>query len=428
MTQTFNHQKNPANHRGKKLSLNQNKDGVVRNINGKVYVDFMYCGERVRETAGLPWNPENAKFVRTQLDKISLAIHEGSFVFRKVFPKSKKLQYFSELEKKVLNHSLRPDELSFKNGAEAWLVQIKSTHRISPRTWLDYKRLLDMYLIPFFGDYPFSKISPATIDDFNIWAKQQLFRQKVVSNKTLNKCLIPLKMICKQTAIRFNWGASYNPFFGYRNLPDDSNRYKIEPFTIDEQQRIVQVLPEHWKPYFQFAFCSGVRQGEQFALRASDVHWSQGVIAITKALTLDEEGRKVEGKTKNRYSRREIPILPAMRSVLFKQQSICERLGSEYLFCTTEGNLLNHANLSNRVWRPALERAGIPYRPMIQTRHSFATTALSLGENPLWIANVMGHRDTDMIIRVYAKYVKNAFSRDGNALNDIYCKTIGRQE
>lgn len=40
----------------------------------------------------------------------------------------------------------------------------------------------------------------------------------------------------------------------------------------------------------------------------------------------------------------------------------------------------------------------------------------------------MGHRDTDMIIRVYAKYVKNAFSRDGNALNDIYCKTIGKQE
>ncbi len=45
---------------------------------------------------------------------------------------------------------------------------------------------------------------------------------------------------------------------------------------------------------------------------------------------------------------------------------------------------------------------------MIQTRHSFASTALSLGENPVWIAHVMGHRDTNMIIRVYTKFVGNA--------------------
>ena len=105
-----------------------------------------------------------------------------------------------------------------------------------------------------------------------------------------------------------------------------------------------------------------------------------------------------------------------------------EKLNSEYLFCTTAGNQLNYANLSNRVWRPALEKAEIPFRPMIQTRHSFATTALSLGENPLWIAHVMGHRDTDMIIRVYAKFVNDAANRDGCALNDIYCKTIGNKE
>ena len=67
-------------------------------------------------------------------------------------------------------------------------------------------------------------------------------------------------------------------------------------------------------------------------------------------------------------------------------------------------------------WRPALKKAGIPYRPMIQTRHTFATTAISLGENPLWIAHIMGHRDTDMVIKVYAKYLKNvAGNTDGRA-------------
>ena len=45
---------------------------------------------------------------------------------------------------------------------------------------------------------------------------------------------------------------------------------------------------------------------------------------------------------------------------------------------------------------------------MKQTRHSFATVAMSCGENPLWIAKVMGHKNTEMIIKVYSKYIENA--------------------
>lgn len=115
-----------------------------------------------------------------------------------------------------------------------------------------------------------------------------------------------------------------------------------------------------------------------------------------------------------------------MRKVLETQIRISSELESDYLFCTTKGNQLNHANLCNRVWAPALKKAGVPYRPMIQTRHSFATTALSLGENPLWIARTMGHRDTDMVIRVYAKFVSNAVNQfDGNAVNEAHMNIIG---
>lgn len=163
-------------------------------------------------------------------------------------------------------------------------------------------------------------------------------------------------------------------------------------------------------------------------MKPSDIDWQKGHIAIKRAMTLDDQGHRIVGKTKNKYSRREIPLLPSMRSVLSEQIAICEKLDSEYLFCTTEGNQLNHANLSNRTWKPTLELAEVHFRPMIQTRHSFATTALSLGENPLWIAHVMGHRDTDMIISVYAKFVKNTANRDGCALDQVYSRINGNNE
>ena len=78
---------------------------------------------------------------------------------------------------------------------------------------------------------------------------------------------------------------------------------------------------------------------------------------------------------------------------------------------------------------PTMKKAGLKYREMKQTRHSFATNALSIGENPLWIAKVMGHRDTDMIIRVYGKYIENAGKQeDGAKFDGIYKGIMGKEK
>ena len=48
----------------------------------------------------------------------------------------------------------------------------------------------------------------------------------------------------------------------------------------------------------------------------------------------------------------------------------------------------------NRVWYPALRRAGIRARKASQTRHTFATLALSAGEAIGWVSKQMGHSNT----------------------------------
>jgi integrase len=410
----------------RKSGLNSNRRGSVRNVHNRVYVDFIYLGERVREPSGLAWNRKNEKIVRGQLDRIMMAIDSETFNFAAVFPESKRLSFFSHKESMLHGRNLLPNSVLFKDYAWEWYSILKESKRVTDRTLLGYKSHLNLYLIPFFGERPFEAINAGVLDEFVSWARRQRLKGKAISNKTINKCMVPLKMICKRAAIRYNWGRQYDPFFAYTKLGEDDHTAKLNPFDVNEQKHIISVLPNHWKPYFQFAFCSGLRQGEQMALKAHDIDWSRNAIHISRAMTLDEQGRRVEGKTKNKYSRRQLQLIPVMKTTLLEQVSICEELGSEYLFCTTTGEQPNHANLSNRVWRPALKEAGIPYRPMIQTRHSFATTALSLGENPLWIAHVMGHRDTDMIIKVYTKYLKNAVNKnDGKALNNLYSGMIG---
>lgn len=53
----------------------------------------------------------------------------------------------------------------------------------------------------------------------------------------------------------------------------------------------------------------------------------------------------------------------------------------------------------------ALKKAGIRYRNPYQTRHTYASMLLSAGENPMWVAQQMGHKDWAMIRRVYGRWI-----------------------
>jgi integrase len=153
------------------------------------------------------------------------------------------------------------------------------------------------------------------------------------------------------------------------------------------------------------------------------------LLHIKRAITRDENGKIMTGTTKNKYSRRTIKLIPVMVDALKMQKKIYEQFEGENFFCSTTGNRINTSYLRQRVWQPALKKAGLDYREMKQIRHSFATNALSCGENPLWIARVMRHRDTDMIIRVYVKYIENFNApQNGSYLNDIYKGSTKKDE
>jgi integrase len=394
--------------KGRKAGLNKNREGSVRRINGRAYVDFIYMAERVREPSGLDWDEKNAKIVREQLDKIIVSIKAGTFRFGKVFPHSKKKEYFQEKEARVQGLKKTPDQVFLKNYISTWHELLKGSGRISQRTLFGYKAYLDLYLTPFFGDMTFADLNPGTFEKFISWAKKQRYRKDEIKNETINKIFVPLKIICKRAAIEYGWGSSYNPFFGFKKLPEGDPYESIFPFKVEEQKTLIKEIPDHWKPYFKFAFCSGLRQGEQDGLKPEDIDWEKRLLHVRRAITLNEDGKVMEGNTKNRYSRRIIKLTPTMYHVLEEQKEIYAQFKGKYFFCSTNGGMVHPSNLRRNAWRPALEKAGLKIREMKQTRHSFATVALSCGENPLWIAKVMGHRNTEMIIKVYGKYIENA--------------------
>jgi len=72
------------------------------------------------------------------------------------------------------------------------------------------------------------------------------------------------------------------------------------------------------------------------------------------------------------------------------------------------------------------------YRNLYQTRHTYASILLTAGEDPMWVAQQMGHKDWGMIRKIYgAGYPRcgaDAGNRAAAALGQFWGKTETTQD
>jgi integrase len=120
-------------------------------------------------------------------------------------------------------------------------------------------------------------------------------------------------------------------------------------------------------------------------------------------------------RQKSSGSLRDIDILPEVHQALLAQKPISWLMG-EHVFLDPKQKPINQEIFRQKAWAPVLKRLGIRYRPPYQMRHSFATLALSLGENPNWVSRMLGHKSLVMTLERYNRYVPNLTREDGKLL------------
>ena len=70
-------------------------------------------------------------------------------------------------------------------------------------------------------------------------------------------------------------------------------------------------------------------------------------------------------------------------------------------------------------FRQLLKRTGLPDAGPHAMRHTFATLALSAGQNPLAISKALGHYDPGFTLRVYAHVEPGVAAQVASAMNDV---------
>jgi integrase len=215
--------------------------------------------------------------------------------------------------------------------------------------------------------------------------------------------------------VKNGWLAA-NPVRDVRRLREA--RSEVDPLSLDEVKTLLSkgFTDPAMCGFYVVAIWTGLRTSELIGLKWTDLDWT----TTPPTALIKRSFTKLDGEhpTKTPGSARPVDLRsPAEKAI--RAQQAATRLQGEWVFCNSDGGPLDRDNLNNRVWKPALLRAQLRERSPYQCRHTFATLALSAGEEIGWVARQMGHESTEMIIRHYYRWIRNNTRQDGAALDRL---------
>jgi len=397
----------------------------IRELNGKLFFDFRYKGQRCREYTAAEDSKSNRAKMEKILKKIEEDIEANNFEYRRYFPNSKLAEKFDSPQAIRSKISLATqqafatapvaiDTPLFSDFAEQWFIEFSVGWR---RTYIStVRQIIDSRLIPAFGDKAVSNIRREDILSFRSTLAKEPGRKQdsKLSPRRINAIVLVLTQVLNEAADRFNFTTA-----GDRIKPLKLKKADVMPFSLEEVYRIIETVRPDFKDYFTVRFFTGMRTGEIDGLKWKYVDFEKRLICVRETYTAGDEDY-----TKNDTSQRDIRMSQPVYDALKRQYEATGKF-SKFVFCNRDGNPIDLHNFCKRVWYPLLQHLGLEKRTPYQSRHTAATLWLAAGEAPEWIARQLGHANTEMLFTVYSRFVPNLTRQDGSAFERLLLQSGG---
>ncbi|MBW1714491.1 MAG: site-specific integrase [Deltaproteobacteria bacterium] len=251
--------------------------------------------------------------------------------------------------------------------------------------------------LKYFEKFQMRDITPIVVD--NWWKDLQ---EKGLSKVYCNDILQWLKTIFKQA---HELAVIDQPIRRWPK-PHKIPKADIDDWlTFQEQQKILEALPEYDRNIFEFLFLTGVRVNEATGLQRSDIYRDKGVIIIRH--TRKRDGSL--GIVKNKKPR-VIPITPEIEKTLK-----ISNLSSSYQFLSKWNRPYSDDYLRSLFYKTCDKVLGRRVKLKNASRHSWGMNALAEGNDYYKVSKALGHSDTKMTV-YYAQLQTKQFQ-------DLYEKT-----
>lgn len=277
---------------------------------------------------------------------------------------------------------------------------------------------------PYFMD---KKYNPATVSDYvsmmHNWTKDWLDRPAVElscgdGREVLDRVLAQGRSKAFQKRLKntinmiFNWGieskiirgVTHSPVFGLKIVIKEDKKPEI--LKLEEIRLLLREARERnhpWYPIWAVALLTGMRNGELYALKWSDVDLEKGLITVQRSYNK----RTKEFKSTKAGYWRMVPISKELKDLLVylrhQQSVIGDSIRSSALYDFVLPRLgLWDQGLQARVLREFCKPIGLTSIKFHTLRACFATHLISSGVSPAKIMKICGWSD----LKTMARYVR----------------------
>ena len=358
----------------------------------RIQVAFTWNDQECREL--LPPCPINKSSIQRAAilrEEVRRKISDGTFAYADYFPDSPRAKVSikdAQLMEVLLQRQLETYEKQVQNGQMA-----KSSYR-------GYAKAVTGERMRRWHGITVREVAPSALRE---WISEM-----DCTSKTIRNTLIPLRSIFED-ALNDEL-IDFNPFdrIALAKLIKQTAKasdYVIQPFTAEERSAILEACRPDERPMIQFWFHSGLRPGELQALEWRHIDWERCIARI--------ELNQVVGVVKAPKTAagiRDLELNAEAMAALTSQKAISLLRGTRiWLNPSSLQPWDTDAQVRKTLWMPLMKRSKVPYRNPYQVRHTYASTLLTAGQNPWYVAQQLGHEDVEMVFRTYGKFIREDY-------------------
>lgn len=199
-------------------------------------------------------------------------------------------------------------------------------------------------------------------------------------------------------------------------------RARIKPFLESEIPKLLsQKCPQWVTDAIVIAFFSGMRKGEIFALKWSDINLDVGYIMVQSAISMASSKAEIKCP-KTPEGVRRVDTGSALKDYLRVMERRARQAGNPYVFPASKRGKYPFRIPWNiaKIVKEMCAKAGIEPRDFRSLRHSHATVLLSHGVHPKVVQERLGHTDFDITMEFYSFVAPTIQREAAQVMDDLH--------
>jgi len=293
----------------------------------------------------------------------------------------------------------------FNELAATWLSTV-ATVTLKPSGFKSYESMIRNHLLPAYGDMPVDMITAAGLQAYVAGKVAGGLSERTVANHV--QVMRRLMSFAADTDV-----IESNPIMSVVPPRQEPAAARIRYLTPEQLTQLIEATSPAWRVLVAMACLTGLRKGEQLALRFADIDSDRHTISVNKTI---RDGVVTSPKTP--WSIGAIPLPESLVPLLEeRRRRVPDPDG--LVFSRKDGTPLP-SHVPNAVLTKALEAAGLPSVTWHEmSRHSWVVAHLQAGTDIPTLTRLGRWKTADVLLSTYAHVLPSAGGDAVKRLDDL---------